>query len=382
MHTHLLNQLLNQQHLSRSEAHQLMDDVLAGEVPAPVLSALLMALRLQGETEAELTGFAQSLRQHATPIQLPTHLKVIDTCGTGGDGHGTFNVSTAVGIVLASLDIPVLKHGNRAVSSAAGSADVLEALGIPLQTDPQRSVQTLNTHHFAFCYAPAFHPTLKHVGALRRQLKTRTVFNLLGPLCNPGAVRQQILGVSTPHLVYTLAQVLQNLGCESALVLCAEDGMDELSLNSPTQAVHLKRGHLQSRRFCPEDAGLSRAPLAAVKGGDAQHNAQILQAIFHGEGGQLQPKYQREFAQAPRQLVLYNTAAALLTYGITEDLKLGVALAADAIDKGDVARKLSALQADANTAAETHSDLSKTDRAKTNSAAESISTPSTHEVAA
>ncbi len=332
----LLNPLLAGQRLSTPAAQQLMDQILKQTVPDEVLSALLMVLRQQGEDEALLTGFAQSLRQHGTPIVLPTDCHAMDTCGTGGDGLHTFNVSTAVALVLASLEIPVLKHGNRAVSSQAGSADVLEALGIPLHHDAAAALQGLQQDHFAFCFAPAFHPTLKGVAPLRRRLKTRTVFNLLGPLCNPGQVRRQILGVSDGLYLMPLARTLQKLGCESALVICAEDGMDELSLSGVSHGVYLHKGQLQTLSFTPEAAGLSRAPLSAVVGGDAAHNAQLLQAVFRGEG-----------AQAHRDLVLYNVAAALMVYGITRDLKLGVALAADAIDKGYVERKISALQSGA-----------------------------------
>lgn len=330
----LLNTLLAGQRLSTPAAQQLMDHILQQAIPDDVLSALLMVLRLQGEDEALLTGFARSLRQHGTSIALPAGCHAMDTCGTGGDGLHTFNVSTAVALVLASLEIPVLKHGNRAVSSQAGSADVLEALGIPLHHDADAALRGLQQDHFAFCFAPAFHPALKAVAPLRRRLKTRTAFNLLGPLCNPGQVRRQILGVSDVKYLMPLARTLQGLDCESALVLCAEDGMDELSLAGVSHGVYLHKGQLQNLSFTPEAAGLSRAPLAAVVGGDATHNARLLQAVFRGEG-----------VQAHRDLILYNVAAALMVYGITRDLKLGVALAADAIDKGYVQRKISALQA-------------------------------------
>lgn len=327
--------------LTTAQARNLMTQILNSEISDEQLSGILIALRMRQESETELTGFAQILREQGVSISLTT--TAMDTCGTGGDGDKTFNVSTAVALVLASLEIPVLKHGNRAVSSAAGSADVLAALGLPLLSQPEAVHASLQQHQFGFCFAPAFHTTLARVATLRRQLKVRTVFNLLGPLCNPGAVSHQVLGVSDRRYLEPMAKTLGNLGCQSVLVVCAEDGMDELSLNSPTHGLFLQQGIYQSLCFTPEDAGLSRAPLAAVKGGNAKHNARILQAIFAGEGGQLQPHMQ-DFANAPRELVLYNTAAALMVYGITRDLKLGVALAADAIDKGYVTRKLERLQ--------------------------------------
>ncbi|PIQ25830.1 anthranilate phosphoribosyltransferase [bacterium (Candidatus Blackallbacteria) CG17_big_fil_post_rev_8_21_14_2_50_48_46] len=317
--------------LGVNEAEAVLDRILNGEVPAEVTGALLAALRMRGETPAEITGFARALRARMQRVETHEEL-TLDTCGTGGDGGLTFNVSTAVSLLLASLDVPVVKHGNRAVSSRSGSADVLEALGIPLQNSAEGVRQALETSHFGFCFAPAFHPILKELAPLRRNLGVRTIFNLLGPLCNPAEVSHQLLGVYDRKLTPVLAEVLRQLGTREALVVASYDGLDELSLAAPTQVSHLKAGQITHFELSPEEAGLKRQPLTDLEGGSAQENALILERIFQGQKG------------AARDLVCYNAAAALWITGKAPTLREGVHLAAEALDQGKVLKTLELLR--------------------------------------
>lgn len=316
--------------LSPAQAQEVLGRILAGEVPAEVTGALLGALRLRGEDAGEIAGFARALRGHMR--RIPVDGMALDTCGTGGDGGVTFNVSTAVGLLLASLGVPVVKHGNRAVSSACGSADVLEALGIPLQETADGVLTALAATNFGFCYAQAFHPVLKTVGPIRRNLGVRTVFNLLGPLCNPAEVSHQLLGVYDARLTPVLAEVLLQLGVDEAMVVSSHDGLDELSLAAETQVSHVKAGSIRTYTLTPEDAGLIRQPLDTLRGGSAAENADLLTALFRGEKG------------AARDLVLYNAAAALSLTGRATDLREGVALAAEALDAGRVLHTLEQLR--------------------------------------
>jgi len=256
----------------------------------------------------------------------------LDTCGTGGDGGNTFNVSTAVALLVASLGVPVVKHGNRAVSSQSGSADVLEALGISLQQSPESVQAAVADHQFGFCFAPAFHPAMKAVAGIRRNLGVRTVFNLLGPLCNPAQVTHQILGVYDPALTELMAQVLNHLGLKSALVVSSLDGLDELSLAGPTQVTELRNKTLRTYQLSPEDAGLRTQSLSGTEGGSPADNALILQKIFQGETGPC------------RDLVLYNAAAALWIVDRVDNLSAGVDLAVQALDDGRVLDLIERLQ--------------------------------------
>jgi anthranilate phosphoribosyltransferase len=327
----ILETLLAGQPLDLQQAEGVLDRILNGEVPPEVTGALLAALRMRGETPSEIVGFARALR--ARMQKVATHQPItLDTCGTGGDGGVTFNVSTAVGLVVASLGVPVVKHGNRAVSSQSGSADVLEALGIPLQDSAEGVQAALETSHFGFCFAPAFHPVLKQVAPLRKALGVRTIFNLLGPLCNPAEVTHQLLGVYDRQLTPVLAEVLRQLGVSEAMVVASHDGLDELSLAAPTQVSHLKQGQIQTYEISPEQAGLQRQSLSDLEGGTALENAAILERIFSGEKG------------AARDLVCYNAAAALLITGRAKDLVEGAVLAAEALDQGSVLATLAQLR--------------------------------------
>ena len=317
--------------LDAAQAEEVLGRILAGEVAPEVTGALLGALRLRGEDAVEIAGFARALRRHMLRVETPYEL-TLDTCGTGGDGANTFNVSTAVGLLLASLGVAVVKHGNRAVSSQCGSADVLEALGVPLQQTATGVLRALELTNFGFCFAPAFHPVLKSVGPIRKALGVRTVFNLLGPLCNPAAVSHQLLGVYDIRLTPVLAEVLRQLGVREAMVVSSHDGLDELSLAGPTRVSHLKEDRIESYDLSPEDAGLQRQPLDGLGGGSAEANAAILTEIFSGRPG------------PARDIVSYNAAAALLVAGQVPDLHAGVALAAEALDQGKVLRTLEVLR--------------------------------------
>jgi anthranilate phosphoribosyltransferase len=327
----ILETLLAGQPLVREEAEAVLDRILNGEVPPEVTGALLAALRMRGETPPEIVGFARALRARMQKVETGLPL-TLDTCGTGGDGGVTFNVSTAVGLLLASLGVPVAKHGNRAVSSQSGSADVLEALGVPLQHSPEGVQRALAATGFGFCFAPSFHPVLKEVASLRRSLGVRTIFNLLGPLCNPAAVSHQLLGVYDRKLTPILAEVLRDLGTTAALVVSSEDGLDELSLAAPTQVSQLKDGLITTYLLTPEEAGLPRQSLAQLEGGSAKDNAALLERIFAGEKG------------PARDLVCYNAAAALWITGQADSLKAGAAQAGEALDQGRVQTTLSVLR--------------------------------------
>ncbi|MGE3726498.1 MAG: anthranilate phosphoribosyltransferase [Candidatus Sericytochromatia bacterium] len=335
----ILESLLAGQPLASQAAEAVLDRILNGEVPPEVTGALLVALRMRGETPAEIVGFARALRARMMRIETALPL-TLDTCGTGGDGSGLFNVSTAVALLLAGLGIPVAKHGNRAISSRCGSADVLEALGVPLLNSAQAVQTSLEQHAFGFCFAPAFHPVLKTLAPLRQNLGVRTVFNLLGPLCNPAQVTHQLLGVYDRKLTPILADVLRQLGVVEAMVVCSHDGLDELSLAAPTQVSHLKAGEIQTYDLRPEDAGLCYQTLEGLSGGDAQMNAQILMALFNGESPFLSSK---DLPRA-RNLVAYNAAAALLISGRVDSLKAGVELALETLQGGQILTTLEKLR--------------------------------------
>ncbi|MGV3526085.1 MAG: anthranilate phosphoribosyltransferase [Candidatus Sericytochromatia bacterium] len=318
------------QHLNATQAEAVLEEILSGEVPPAATGALLGALRVRGEQPAEIAGFARALRKRMQRVQAAP--EAMDTCGTGGDGGLSFNVSTAVGLVLASLGVPIVKHGNRAVSSRCGSADVLEALGVPMHETAAQVEEALLQTGFGFCFAPAFHPILKQVAPIRQALGVRTIFNLLGPLCNPGEVRYQLLGVYAPELTPVLAEVLQQLDVVQALVVSADDGLDELSLAGPTQVAHLHKGQIRRYALTPEDAGLKRQSMADLGGGSAQENAALLMGLFQGQSG------------AARDVVCYNAAAALWVAGQAVDLREGVVRAADALDQGKVLETLNKLR--------------------------------------
>lgn len=315
--------------LDRAEMAAAMEILMSGAADPAQAGALLMGLNLKGETAEELAGAASVLRAKAATLQAPKG--AIDTCGTGGDGHGTYNISTAVSFVVAACDVPVAKHGNRAASSKSGAADVLEALGLNLSAPLPQVESALREIGIAFLMAPNHHAAMHHVAPIRQSLKIRTLFNLLGPLANPAGAKRQLLGVYDARWCEPLAWCLEALGSEAAWVVHGADGLDELSISGASLVYELKGGQVHGFEITPEDAGLSRHPLSALKGGAAAENAAALRALLEGEKG------------AYRDIVLLNTAAALIVAGRVLSLREGVKLAAQAIDSGAALARLDTL---------------------------------------
>lgn len=277
-----LNRLLAGRDLGRDEARQLMNRVMDGEMPTGKLAGLLVALRAKGETVDEIVGLAEAMREHAVTVS-PRRTDLVDTCGTGGDGSGTFNISTATAIVAAGMGCGVAKHGNRAVSSRCGSADVLEALGVNLELPPARVAELIDEVGLGFLFAPGLHPAMKHAMPARRELGVRTVFNVLGPLTNPAGATRQLLGVFDPDLCEPLAHVLKELGTERAFVVHGEGGLDEVSLYGETMVSALVNGRVRSFVFHPDELGLSTCMPEDLKGGSSEDNATIIRKILRGE---------------------------------------------------------------------------------------------------
>jgi anthranilate phosphoribosyltransferase len=317
--------------LSAEAARAAFGAIMDGAVPPALLGAFLVALRQRGETVGEITAFARVMRERATPVRSGREA-VIDTCGTGGDGSGTFNISTLAAIVAAGAGAPVAKHGNRSVSSRCGSADLLQGLGVGVEESGVPLLErALREAGIAFLFAPALHGAMRHAAPVRRELGVRTVFNLLGPLTNPAGARRQVLGVYDARHVETLALVLRDLGSERALVVHG-DGLDEITTTGETLAAELRDGAVRVRRLTPEEAGLPRAERRALLGGDVERNVAIARAVLDGGRG------------PQRDIVLLNAAAALYVAGLVEDLKEGVAAAAAAIDTGRAAEVLEQLK--------------------------------------
>lgn len=329
----LIEKLEAETHLSRQEAEAAMEEILSGRAGEESIVALLSALRTKGETVEELVGFARAMRRHATPIfsdsSRPDDL-LVDTCGTGGDASGTFNISTTAAFVAAGAGVRVAKHGNRSISSKCGSADVLEALGISLEVAPERVGAAIREIGIGFLFAPAMHTAMRHAMPARRRLG-RTVFNLLGPLTNPAGARAQVVGVFSEKVVEKVALVLGELGVDHAFVVHGAGGLDEISLAGETKVGEVLGSAVRLYEITPEDFGLERAPLAAIAGGDAPHNAEIIRAILAGEAG---PR---------RDIVVANAAAALVAAGRATDFLEGAQLAAKSIDSGEARKKLDAL---------------------------------------
>lgn len=295
-------------------------------------SALLVALRMKGETAEEIAGAAMAMRDRVTPLGIdPAGL--IDTCGTGGDGKGTFNVSTAAAIVAAGAGARVAKHGNRAVSSSCGSADVLMALGVNIDLDAPAMAAVLNEVGISFLFAPKLHPAMRSVAHIRRELGFRTIFNVLGPLTNPAFAHRQVIGVYSLHLVEIVAQVLRMLGSVHALVVHSEDGMDEISVSAPTAVCELRDGEIRKYSLSPEHIGLERHDINDLTGGSPAESASMIRDVLSGKKG------------APRDVVLANAGAALYVAGKAGDIGDGVEMAARSIDRGDAFRKLEQLAA-------------------------------------
>jgi anthranilate phosphoribosyltransferase len=317
---------LSRRNLSQEETTGIFRDLMGGGYSDVEIAALVSALKTRGETPQEIAGAANALRAAALPFPRPSY-RFADTCGTGGDGTGTVNVSTAVAIVTAELGIPVAKHGNRAVSSRCGSADVLEAAGIRLDPPPEASRRLLDEVGVCFLFAPQYHAGVRHAMPVRKTLATRTIFNLLGPLANPSHPTLQLMGVYDPMLCRPLAVTLGLLGCEAALVVHGE-GLDEIALHGATSAALWKDGRVTELEFTPEEAGLQRHPLEALRGGDPQHNAAWLKRILAGEG-----------EPAHRDAVALNAGALAWIGGFADTLADGVTLAGAVVDSGRCATR-------------------------------------------
>jgi anthranilate phosphoribosyltransferase len=315
--------------LSQDEARTVFDAMMEGNATQAQMGGLLMAMRVRGETVEEITGGAMAMREHAMRVEAPPG--AIDTCGTGGDGSGSFNISTAVALVVASLGVPVAKHGNRALSSRSGSAEVLHQLGVNIEAERPVLERCLREAHIAFLMAPRHHTAMRHVAPVRVELGTRTLFNLLGPLANPAGADRQLLGVFDARWTRPMAEVLRNLGSRRVWVVHGEDGLDEITTTAATQVAELRDGEIREFTLQPEDAGLRRAVPEALKGGDPAQNAAALLELLEGRQG------------AYRDIVLLNSAAALIVADKADDLADGVALAAEAVDSGKASATLALL---------------------------------------
>ncbi len=311
--------LVRCENLSEDEAGAAFEIIMRGDATPSQIAGFMVALRMKGETVEELTGFARTARAMATPIHVDGAL--LDTCGTGGDGLATFNISTLAGIVAAACGARVAKHGNRAASSLCGSADVLEQLGVKIDLAPEGVARCIDKVGIGFLFAPIFHPSFRFAGVPRRELAIRSVFNILGPLCNPAGAKYQALGVADGTLAAKMADVLQRLGVERAIVFHAADGMDELSVASPSHVIEID-GARKEYQLDPAELGLDHAPVEAMRGGGPEENARLAREVLDGATG---PR---------REVVLLNAAAALRAAGHASDWKEGLDLAAEAIDSG------------------------------------------------
>ncbi|MCZ6720374.1 MAG: anthranilate phosphoribosyltransferase [Alphaproteobacteria bacterium] len=325
----ILMTLADGRRLGPAASQAAFDLIMEGQASAAQIGAFLMVLRVRGETVDEITAGARALRRRMTKIDAPAG--AIDTCGTGGDAKGTFNISTMAAIVVAACGVPVAKHGNRALSSRSGSADLLAALGVNIEAPPELVSKALQSTHIGFLMAPRHHSAMRHVAEARRELGTRTIFNLLGPLANPAQARRQLLGVFAEQWLEPMAEVLGHLGCERAWVVHGADGLDELTTTGATRVAELKEGELRCFEVVPEEAGLARAKLADLAGGTPEENAAFATALLEGAPGPL------------RDIVLLNAAAALIVAERVATLEEGVARAAEAIDAGKAKQTLSEL---------------------------------------
>lgn len=337
-----LEKIVAREDLSRVEAEAAMEQILGGRASDVQIAALLIGLRIKGETVDELVGFATAMRRHAVPIvavrMRPAEEALVDTCGTGGDASGTFNVSTAAAFVVAGAGVRVAKHGNRSISSRCGSADVLENLGVRIDLRPERVAQAIDEVGIGFLFAPAVHAATRHAMAARRELKMRTVFNLLGPLTNPAGVSAQVVGVPQANLTELMAAALGELGVQRAMVVHGVDGLDEISISGETWVSELRDGTVRNYTVKPEDFGLRRAPVEKIRGGDAKQNSEVIHKIL---GRSL---LYREHGPH-REIVLANAAAALVVAGRAADFAAGVQMAKESIDTGAAREKLEALVA-------------------------------------
>ena len=331
----------HRQSLPREQAREVMAEILAGGATDAQIAAFLVALHMKGETVEEIVGFAEAMREAATALPLAQRSSLdvsgterdalVDTCGTGGDASGTFNISTATALVVAGCGVHVAKHGNRSVTSKCGSADVMEALGVNISLPAERVSRCLERVGIAFLYAPAMHSAMKHVQTARRELKLRTVFNLLGPLTNPASASAQVVGVYSAELVEKLAEALSMLGTHRALVVHGRDGLDEITITGPTRVAEVRDGMVRSYEVTPEELGVKRAMLQDISGGDAAQNATSIREILDGK------------KSARRDVVLLNAAAALVAASRVDHIRDGVPLAEKSLDSGAAKKKLQEL---------------------------------------
>jgi anthranilate phosphoribosyltransferase len=327
-----LHRVVEGRHLSAPEAQEAMTVILSGGASAAQIASFLVALRMKGETSGELLGFARAMRQMANPLRVGQGAEpLLDTCGTGGDGLGTFNISTSTAFVVAGAGVKVAKHGNRSISSQCGSADVLECLGVKIAQPPEQMARAIREIGIGFLFAPAYHPAMRHAQPARLELKMRTVFNLLGPLTNPAGATAQLVGASSPRAAELIAEALAALGVCRAFVVSGSDGLDEITSTGPTLAFEVRDGTVARRTLVPEDFGLLPSRLEDLRGGSAEQNAGIVRSILEGAAG---PK---------REIVLMNASAALVMAGKAPDFAAGMAQAADSIDSGAALRSLEAL---------------------------------------
>jgi anthranilate phosphoribosyltransferase len=325
-----LAKLLDGHDLTRDEARQVMGQIMDGEATAGQIGGFLVALRLKGETADEIAGCAEAMREHVLPVH-PQRQDLVDTAGTGGDGGKTFNISTAAALVAAAAGAGVAKHGNRSVSSQAGSADVLEALGFDLDLAPERIARSIDELGFGFMFAPTHHPSMKHAAPVRQELAARTVFNVLGPLTNPASARAQVVGVYSPALVPTIARVLASLGAHRAFVVHGAFGVDELSPAGPNLLCEVVDGGVREREIDPQELGVPRCAPEELRGGSPEDNARAIREVFAGGNG------------GRRSAILLNAAGAIAAGGHATDLREGLGYAAEALDSGAAGERLEQL---------------------------------------
>jgi anthranilate phosphoribosyltransferase len=322
--------LIEGRDLEHGETRTVMDEIMRGEATPAQIAGFLVALRMKGETPAEIAGCAEAMRAHVLPVV--THRRdTVCTAGTGGDGAGTFNISTAAALVAAAAGAAMAKHGNRAVSSSCGSADVLEALGFAIEQPPERTARSIDELGFGFMFAPLHHPAMRHAAPVRRELAARTVFNLLGPLTNPAGARRQVVGVHSAALARTYAQVLARLGADHAFVVHGAGGVDELTAAGPNLVCEVRGSDVREAQLDPRELGIPRADVTALAGGSPADNAARLSAVLAGERG------------PARDAVVLNAAAALVAGGQAGDVASGLALASEAIDSGRAGSRLEEL---------------------------------------
>jgi len=322
--------------LTREESASAFDRMMSGEATPSQMGGLLMAMRVRGETVDEITGAVTTMRAKMLGVKAPPD--AIDVVGTGGDASGSFNISTCAALIVAGAGVPVAKHGNRALSSRSGAADVLGALGVKIDLTPEKVGRCIREAGIGFMFAPAHHPAMKNVGPTRVELGTRTIFNLLGPLSNPASVKRQMIGAFSRQWIEPMAQVLKILGSESIWVVHGSDGLDEITTSGPTSVAELANGKVRTFEITPEDAGLQRAKPGTLLGGDAKHNAKALMDVLKGK------------PSAFRDVAVMNAAAALIVAGKAKDLKEGAGLAAKSLDSGEAEGRLDRLIAVSNAA--------------------------------